>query len=481
MKNIELIAKRKRNEKHFLQEDGTIVAKIYNDDVHYLKNGKYEEIDNTLIKKNGYYINKSNDFKVNFKENSIDSFMKIEKNNYYLNIKLKNSKQSKLHKKKNNSKYLEEIFYNDILDGIDIDYQTLPNRIKETIILKNDNIIDISFIVDTNLKLELQNGEIVATSDNKKIFSIEKPYMKDSNGIVNNNINYELKYLNDNYELNLILDEEWLQSPAIKYPVYIDPTIVNSSQTNSVYDTYIYQGDTNVDKNSLPYLKIGVEKVDDTYITNRALLKFDLPDIGTSSEIINAELILQTYYGNDGNNTERTLEIHKITTAWTEETANWEQMNDKFDSRVETLQFLKRRKRITEYELDENGTPIDVSYDINTFSGMYNDITDLVKHWYKDTPNNGIMIKANPEIYIDDNYSMIYSKNNTVSEDLKPLLVITYRNQNGLESYLNYKKQSFTDGNTYLNTYNGNLVGIFNIANTISNKLPVNLNLIYNT
>lgn len=41
MKEVELINKRKPIEKHFLQEDGTIVAKIYDSNIHYLKNGKY--------------------------------------------------------------------------------------------------------------------------------------------------------------------------------------------------------------------------------------------------------------------------------------------------------------------------------------------------------------------------------------------------------------------------------------------------------
>ena len=60
MKQIELINKRKPREKHFLQEDGTIVAKLFDIDIHYLKNNKYEEIDNQLILKNGIYKNKNN-------------------------------------------------------------------------------------------------------------------------------------------------------------------------------------------------------------------------------------------------------------------------------------------------------------------------------------------------------------------------------------------------------------------------------------
>ena len=58
MKEIELIEKRRSREKHFLREDGTFVAKLYDKDIHFYKNGKYEEIDNQLIKENDYYVNK---------------------------------------------------------------------------------------------------------------------------------------------------------------------------------------------------------------------------------------------------------------------------------------------------------------------------------------------------------------------------------------------------------------------------------------
>ena len=42
---------RKRNEKHFLNDDGTISLYLYNNDIHYLKNGEYLDIDNALIEK----------------------------------------------------------------------------------------------------------------------------------------------------------------------------------------------------------------------------------------------------------------------------------------------------------------------------------------------------------------------------------------------------------------------------------------------
>ena len=57
MKKIEIIGKRAPREKHFLQEDGTFLAEMYDEDVHFLKNGQYEEINSQLSLEGDYYIN----------------------------------------------------------------------------------------------------------------------------------------------------------------------------------------------------------------------------------------------------------------------------------------------------------------------------------------------------------------------------------------------------------------------------------------
>ena len=70
MKEIEILDKRKEREKHFLKENGDIVAHVYDEDIHFLKDGKFEEIDNTLIDDDEYYTNKENAYKVWFNKNS---------------------------------------------------------------------------------------------------------------------------------------------------------------------------------------------------------------------------------------------------------------------------------------------------------------------------------------------------------------------------------------------------------------------------
>ena len=84
----ELINLRKEREKHYLNEDGTITAYMYDEDIHYLDNGEYKEIDNSLIEENEYITNKNNNFKIKLYKNKYLVNIDLDNDNY-LNIKLK--------------------------------------------------------------------------------------------------------------------------------------------------------------------------------------------------------------------------------------------------------------------------------------------------------------------------------------------------------------------------------------------------------
>ena len=426
-----------------------------------------------MVSENGILRNKSNDYKVEFKENFKESLMKMTKKNHYIDFKIRESNigNIKAYKRKL-SKQMKNTTYNNITDDITVEYQALSDKVKETIILQNSNYSELSFELDTNLILSKENGEIIARDENEKIiFRIEKPYMIDSNKIRNDNVYYKINSFDYGYLLTLVIDEEWLNSNERVYPVYVDPTINNNSQNISLYDTYIYPGDTNDVRYNKPYLKAGVEKVNENLRPNRTLIKFSLPTIGTGSEIVYATLDLTSYPTNTQYPTERLATIHRVTADWDENTANWNNMNDKFEKRVESI-FYGSRSTI-------NGDVV-----IPKHSYYDGNITNLVKKWYRDTPNYGVMIKAVDESkYVDDDFPAFYSKDNTLPSDNnpKPIFSLVYRNHNGIESYLNYRTQAFTNGASYVNTYNGNLVSVFNLGHTIGGNLPVNLDLIYNT
>ena len=470
MREIEIISRRKKREKHFLREDGTILAKIYNKDIHFERNGRFDEIDNTLIRGKDEYINKNNEFKASFKDNSSKSLFRISKDENYLDFKLQNSRKVNV---EINSKNKNCVVYKDVLDGIDLHYQMLPTKIKETIVLHNKNYDELVFEVDTNLELILNNNMLVAKKEGNIVFDVETPYMQDANGVINNNVIYSLKEIDGKTELKLILDKNWINAESTVYPICVDPTITNHSQEIDLYDTYIYPGDGGVNKGTQAILKAGVERVNGNDVINRTLIRFALPEIGTGSEVVRANLLLTSYPTFDSIiEDDKLVTMHRITTNWEEENANWETMHDKYDPKVESIFYGHRS-----YLSGANITPAR-----NMYTG---DITNLVKKWYRDTDNFGLLLKSASEVYEGTQYPAFCSKNYTdnfnVSENPMPVFELVYRNMNGVEDYYDYSIQNLSQGKIYVNNYTGNVTGIYPLGNTIGGKYPIIANLIYNT
>lgn len=84
----EAIEKRDKNIKQFRKEDVSYEAVVYSQPVHYLVNGKWQDIDNTLSDspdedKNSVLQNNQNDFKVKFAKNATSNkLVSINKDNY---------------------------------------------------------------------------------------------------------------------------------------------------------------------------------------------------------------------------------------------------------------------------------------------------------------------------------------------------------------------------------------------------------------
>ena len=454
----ELKTLRERKVKHYLNEDGTITAQIYNNDIHYLNNGVYREIDNTLVDKGEYFENKYNSFKTKFNKNN-NELVTLTNDNHFIKTYIKNNNNLNLIKDK------ENITYKDVFKNIDINYKVISSKLKENIILHNKNDIKekLEFIIETDLNLSLkENKTIEATNNNEIIFTIEAPFMIDKQNKINKNIFYTLeKEPNNTYLLTLNLDTNWLMEEQIIYPVTIDPTITKNGE--NVYDTFISNAEPNNNFDRNYKLIIGCSKENVIY---RALLKFILPTIGTSFDIVNAQVNLYSFPNRPLYGIDRKIAVHEITTEWDETTATWNNMSENYNKKYETYFYPSRTQ---------------VLANTTTF-----DITSIVKKWYAGSKNNGIMLKWVTET-IDENFNEYecYSKYHDYLEveetPRRPYLTITYRDQNGLLDYIDYANVALSNGDCYVNNKTGNLTSLFYVNQTISGKFPVTLNVIYNT
>ncbi len=117
--------------------------------------------------------------------------------------------------------------YNGAYDSVDVEVVKLPNKIKESLILKGEAHPD-SFAYQLNLdffayQFDAQGnldfypkGKIASLL---KLFTIPKPFMVDANGEKSSNVKMEIK----NNLLILTPDKNWLA--AHQYPIILDPTV----------------------------------------------------------------------------------------------------------------------------------------------------------------------------------------------------------------------------------------------------------------
>ncbi|KYH30597.1 hypothetical protein CLTEP_25650 [Clostridium tepidiprofundi DSM 19306] len=195
----EIKEKREKNIKYFLKDDLSYEAAIYPFAIHYKENGKWKDIDNTLIESNdkndnSIVENKENNYKIKISKNvNSDKLVNIKKDKYEIawNIQdsiinktiqnqqavegmlqddIYNTKQlhnSALSIKKPNTKILEkltadekkrtltkvlsEAFFLNIYENVDLQYEIRPESVKETIVI-NNKINDPKFYFNIQTK-----------------------------------------------------------------------------------------------------------------------------------------------------------------------------------------------------------------------------------------------------------------------------------------------------------------------------------------
>ncbi|MDD2627856.1 MAG: DNRLRE domain-containing protein, partial [Clostridia bacterium] len=428
----EIYENRDKNIKEFKMSDGSTKHVVYNEAVHYLDSkNKWQDIDNTVtevydVKGTKRYENKNNSIKVSFKESIYDQreddLVVIESDGNKLGwnlkkeniktdsikettskIKIKNSSENQDNKKtdqkqqKNKhsgketaNRQIEEnktesmITYDEVFTGTDLIYKVVGDKVKESIILDNKNSEkEYTFELNTyGLLAKLNNDKSIEVYDeskeykeqeNKYEYKILTPYMFDSLGEISYDVNVELKEAKNGYLMTIVPDSKWLKADERVYPVTIDPTLVTSRYYNDILDGFIASDNPNNCNEGAHILRAGGGIVRIT----RSLIKFNLPELKSSDQVISATLALVNYY-QDASYTPgsmiRQINAHKIIQNWNT-SSNWNSMANAYDGKVLDYDWY-----------NYNGTGL------NTF-----DITEAVREWYTTNENYGILLKENTE------------------------------------------------------------------------------------
>ena len=464
---------RTANEKHFRMSDGSYTMVSHANAIHYLDNGEYKEIDNTLEKQGSSYKNKSNaiqvelpvtysknsktqvtygDFRLTFKLDkfvtSSDDDLTIENNENVYEVKSKNKHKFKI----NNESKAKYKFDN---SQVELEQILVGTELKENIIL-HSTLPSYTFTFDIKTKglyLTLQeSGDIYAVSESTEeiVFVIPKGYMFDNSGSRSESVVYVLIEKSSGYELQVIAEASWINDKERVFPVTIDPSVTVNAVTDfkSAAEGTIANGLMPVNTSSM------------------AFLDFTLPETITKATILYAELQLSIKA--DSNNT--ILYLWENTSDFTDNSAPADtsldipkDIND--ENSPKTTVYLN-------YYYDPNNEipPCDMRLINGTSLQKYKfNITASVKnvvdfctlddyHGFAFSIPSGTGIQIANEDYADTNHT--------------PILEIKYRNMVGLESYWDYEEYGVGNSTVYLNNYNDEAT-IVHTDVLINSQMPI--------
>ncbi len=223
----ELVDEKTKYSKTYRLDNGLCETEIYNKSVHYLDNGQYVNIDNTLIEHDNCYQNNKNAYLVTFPKslksneieiNYLDQSLKL----YYDNIDSTAILDKDVDRSVEN---LQDFIYYPVNEKTIIKYDILNESLKENIILSSyiDNF-SYSFFLETDLSLQNQEDKLYFYNDDELVFLFDNYLMYDKDYTVSYDIQITINQINETtYKINVIPSNEYLENAS--YPVTIDPEI----------------------------------------------------------------------------------------------------------------------------------------------------------------------------------------------------------------------------------------------------------------
>jgi RHS repeat-associated protein len=504
--------------KHFLNDDYSYEAVVYPEPVHYLEDGEWREVDNTLIEtddtsvtssdvsmagltKGNVLKNQANDYEVRFAKNAnSNKLVQIKKDGYEISWTVADAKgiQSKLHKpdmkatrnqaianatakiseeadlskltasKKQEAKEIlvdnemarlaenasSQLTYAGILPDVDLKYKVLSGELKEDIILKR-------YKEDFKISFQMKVKNLTARLEEDNTISFYDK--KDTEKVV---FTTEAPFMydqNDVYSMNISVTLEEVNGGYLMTLIPEDTWLAEEGRSWPVVIDPIIRTKSTMKLIRDTFVSSGYPTTDhhrwDTFRTGYdGIYKQQHGYVKFDLPVLSSSSMV-TYaelqlYSRSVLNGGTQVNVHKVKDAWESETINWNNKPGYEDT-------------IIDYKVVDTG---DKWYSF--------DITSIAKDWYSQEINKGLMLKGKSEtVGVTEFLSSDYSDSLG-----RPVVWIRYVDFAGLEDYWTYHSQDVARAGTgYINDYNGNLIFIHNDLNMSGNLMPLSISHIFNS
>ena len=405
---VELTELRTRTSKTYRNADGTFTNSLYTGSVHYRdERGRWQDIqsDLTAAGEPGYgWRNRANSFRTLFKPNVEGQFLRLDVGGRSFAFALDGARPAAGRASGSRAAY------DGVFPGVGLEYDLLPDGVKETLVLADANVPTRYRFFVTPLGGERMSAtrrrdgswEFFLDAPGNPIFTLAPPYLVEAGDERYRPVSTTVTKTGERFVIDLVVDPGWLADPARRFPILLDPTIVIQP---SVDDAMFEANCPTCTAKLADRLKIGTDNVD----VWRSGVRFDLGAIPPAADVEGAELNL--FYGGaciwwsgapSCASGSHTLTTHKMTRPWTA-TSTTEQTG--FDPTA-----------LSSYTL-----PAGAPDDWMTWS-----VTSAVEDWfYGYEPNFGFLLKRQTEP-LSASGPRPPSRRYVDEATLKPRLDVTY-------------------------------------------------------
>ncbi|MCL2546993.1 MAG: carbohydrate binding domain-containing protein, partial [Oscillospiraceae bacterium] len=365
--------------------------------------------------------------------------------------------------------------YENILDGVDIEYVFFGEDVKENIIVHNPRD-DYSFVFELDLgnlaPVEVEDGSIYLVNpvNGEAIYQIPAPFMFDSDGAFSTDAWYTLAYIgtDDNVSLfnfTVTADEAWMNDEERVWPIIIDPPLI--TVRDDVFTARYIDSDWPSNQWNTNSLIVGGNAVRRmrTYMHIR-----ELPALPANSMVVSSQIALRQFSNAPGfgpgyrhtNMPAINIGVYPITHS----SSQWH-FNLTNPSPNVLLDYVRVQAHLE-------------------MTWAFWDITRTVKGWYAapTNTNRNLMFKALEEGTMTGtrNANALFANAHASHMHSFPRLIVQYQNTVGLEDHFTYHIQDIGRAGTgHVADYTGALTIVKPLVSNASTVVPFELSLIYNS
>jgi len=254
----ELTGRRTKFVKQFAMSDGSCTAAIYSMPVHYKesgdssKNGKWKEIDTTLVKADKkYYKTKATDLSIKAsKKANRKSVISMKRGKTGLSIALKGKKFKAAKAKTSNPKKKaaadvlnqNKVAYRKVMKNTSVSYDIFPEKVQEIVsINKKQKNKSLSFKLNTKLNVKVKGKKVYfKTKKGRTKFTRMNTVITDANGVSTSKV--KLSYSKKTRTLKVTPDRKWWNSKKRKFPMEIRTAYLTDRHSRDVKVGAAYSG-----------------------------------------------------------------------------------------------------------------------------------------------------------------------------------------------------------------------------------------------